>query len=80
MEEHGDEVVERLRKAVAIASISLDFAYRNQCIAMSGWLVEFIERCGGSARKIDIGYQETGDGTKDELPPSKHLKSILLSS
>ncbi|KAI9322111.1 hypothetical protein BX666DRAFT_1891750 [Dichotomocladium elegans] len=69
VEKHQDAFIERLRRAVAIPSVSGDPAYREDVIRMADFLVEELTRLGATAiEKRELGIQNF-QGATLRLPP-----------
>lgn len=65
----ADRLVERLREAVAIPSVSGDPARRPDVIRMVHWMKQLLETVDVECELRDIGKQKQSDGTELPLPP-----------
>ncbi|CAO3589661.1 unnamed protein product [Absidia cylindrospora] len=68
VEKHQNDFVERLRKAVAIPSVSGDPNHCPDVFRMSEFLVEELKALGASVETRDLGKQDF-HGTPLDLPP-----------
>ncbi|CAO3607337.1 unnamed protein product [Mucor fragilis] len=68
VDKHQNDFVERLRKAVAIPSVSGDPAHRPDVFRMSEFLVEELKALGASVETRDLGKQDW-HGQQLDLPP-----------
>ncbi|KAL0097890.1 hypothetical protein J3Q64DRAFT_1807684 [Phycomyces blakesleeanus] len=68
IEKHQDSLVERLRQAVAIPSVSGDPAHRPDVFRMGEFLVKELKNLGASVETRDPGEQDF-HGTTLKLPP-----------
>ncbi|KAI8090397.1 hypothetical protein BDF21DRAFT_411171 [Thamnidium elegans] len=68
VDKHQNDFVERLRKAVAIPSVSGDPAHRPDVFKMAEWLVEELKSLGAEVETRDLGKQDW-HGTELDLPP-----------
>lgn len=57
-----------LKEAVAIASVSCDPKYRQECVRMVEWTRDKLKEVGATTELRDIGFQ-TIDGKEIKLPP-----------
>ncbi|KAG0872739.1 hypothetical protein G6F16_004980 [Rhizopus arrhizus] len=68
VEKHQNDFVERLRKAVAIPSVSGDPSYRPDVFRMADFLVDELKALGANVETRDLGKQNW-HGTSLDLPP-----------
>ncbi|KAI8985116.1 hypothetical protein BDB01DRAFT_721826 [Pilobolus umbonatus] len=68
VDDHQEDFIDRLRKAVAIPSVSGDPAYRPDVFRMSEFLVGELKRLGCDVETRDLGKQNW-HGTELDLPP-----------
>ncbi|KAI8641183.1 hypothetical protein BD408DRAFT_418534 [Parasitella parasitica] len=68
VDEHQNDFVDRLRKAVAIPSVSGDPAHRPDVFRMSEWLVDELKSLGADVETRDLGKQNW-HGQELDLPP-----------
>ncbi|KAJ3492028.1 hypothetical protein NLI96_g289 [Meripilus lineatus] len=73
IDDHGKELIDRLKEAVAIPSVSGDPARREDVKRMAAWLLEQLGRFGVNAEAVPLGEQIV-DGTPSDLD----LPPILL--
>ncbi|KAG1221456.1 hypothetical protein G6F68_020920 [Rhizopus microsporus] len=57
VEKHQNDFVERLRKAVAIPSVSGDPSYRPDVFRMADFLVDELKALGANVETRDLGKQ-----------------------
>ncbi|XP_013195460.1 cytosolic non-specific dipeptidase [Amyelois transitella] len=57
-----------LKEAVAIASVSCDPKYRDECVRMVHWTQDKLKEVGAKTELRDVGFQ-TIDGKEIKLPP-----------
>ncbi|CAD6572420.1 MAG: hypothetical protein TREMPRED_000544 [Tremellales sp. Tagirdzhanova-0007] len=68
VDDHQEDFIERLAKAVAIPSVSSDLSHVQDVVAMSDFLLEQLTSFGVKAEKRMIGSHKI-DGKEVELPP-----------
>lgn len=61
--------MKRLSEAVAIKSVSAEFACRNDTIQMMKWMEKLLKSEGASTELVEIGTQTFPDGKKAPYPP-----------
>ncbi|GAA5850361.1 hypothetical protein JCM8547_001846 [Rhodosporidiobolus lusitaniae] len=66
--ENQDKLIQRLREAVEIPSVSGDASYREHVYRMGAWLQEELKKLGAEVRAVPLG-KHTLDGQEIELPP-----------
>ncbi|KAH6935124.1 hypothetical protein HPB50_003452 [Hyalomma asiaticum] len=69
VDQRKPELIDLLREAVAIKSVSGWPEARNEVVRMIQWMKEKLEKEGATCELKDLGEQTLADGTKLKLPP-----------